>query len=213
MGRTSHSRRAAQARLRGRRVDGVQVHGQTSWAPSQGWRTFLRNHADVIAAIDLCLVPTVKFECLFAFRDALSQALRRATGSSRRHDARRDLKLPRPLYLVVRLRSGRSKRTYDLTSSIVPRGTASIRSRHKAGRPCCCIWRTPSSRSSSIVRELLQSSSNALIAEQGCAGNPFHRNRWPHSGRANPGRIAPSGQAAANDRGLTFAAIVFVWNP
>ena len=68
---------------------------------------------------------------------------------------------------------------------------ASIRSRHKAGRPCCCIWRTPSSRSSSIVRELLQSSSNALIAEQGCAGNPFHRNRWPHSGRANPGRIAP----------------------
>jgi len=159
--------------------------------PSQGWRTFLRNHADVIAAIDLCLVPTVKFECLFAFRDALSQALRRATGSSRRHDARRDLKLPRPLYLVVRLRSGRSKRTYDLTSSIVPRGTASIRSRHKAGRPCCCIWRTPSSRSSSIVRELLQSSSNALIAEQGCAGNPFHRNRWPHSGRANPGRIAP----------------------
>ena len=35
--------------------------------PSQGWRTFLRNHADVIAAIDLCLVPTVKFECLFAF--------------------------------------------------------------------------------------------------------------------------------------------------
>jgi hypothetical protein len=25
--------------------------------PSQGWRTFLCNHADAIAAIDLCLVP------------------------------------------------------------------------------------------------------------------------------------------------------------
>jgi transposase InsO family protein len=35
--------------------------------PSQGWRTFLRNHAEAIAAIDLCLVPTVRFERLFAF--------------------------------------------------------------------------------------------------------------------------------------------------
>ena len=35
--------------------------------PSQTWRTFLRNHADAIAAVDLCLVPTLTFECLFAF--------------------------------------------------------------------------------------------------------------------------------------------------
>ena len=35
--------------------------------PSQTWRTFLRNHADGIAAIDLCVVPTLTFECLFAF--------------------------------------------------------------------------------------------------------------------------------------------------
>jgi hypothetical protein len=35
--------------------------------PSQNWRTFLRNHADAIAAIDLCVVPTLTFECLFAF--------------------------------------------------------------------------------------------------------------------------------------------------
>lgn len=35
--------------------------------PSQGWKTFLRNHADAIAAIDLCIVPTVTFERLFAF--------------------------------------------------------------------------------------------------------------------------------------------------
>ena len=35
--------------------------------PSQGWRTFLRNHADAIAAIDLCVVPTLTFERLFAF--------------------------------------------------------------------------------------------------------------------------------------------------
>ena len=35
--------------------------------PLQTWRTFLRNHAEAIAAIDLCVVPTVRFECLFAF--------------------------------------------------------------------------------------------------------------------------------------------------
>src|SRR5262249_26107891 len=31
------------------------------------WRTFLRNHAAAIAAIELHLVPTLTFECLFAF--------------------------------------------------------------------------------------------------------------------------------------------------
>jgi hypothetical protein len=34
--------------------------------PSQTWRTFLRNHAEAIAAIDLCVVPTLTFERLFA---------------------------------------------------------------------------------------------------------------------------------------------------
>jgi transposase InsO family protein len=35
--------------------------------PSQTWQTFLRNHANAIAAIDLCVVPTLNFERLFAF--------------------------------------------------------------------------------------------------------------------------------------------------
>ena len=35
--------------------------------PSQSWNTFLHNHANAIAAIDLCIVPTVTFERLFAF--------------------------------------------------------------------------------------------------------------------------------------------------
>src|SRR5665647_95544 len=29
--------------------------------PSQGWKTFLRNHADGIASIDLFVVPTISF--------------------------------------------------------------------------------------------------------------------------------------------------------
>ena len=35
--------------------------------PSQSWKTFLSNHADAIAAIDMCVVPTVTFERLFVF--------------------------------------------------------------------------------------------------------------------------------------------------
>jgi transposase InsO family protein len=35
--------------------------------PSQSWKTFLRNHAEAIAAIDMCIVPTLSFERLFVF--------------------------------------------------------------------------------------------------------------------------------------------------
>ena len=35
--------------------------------PAQGWKTFLRNHADGIAAVDFLVVPTLTFESLFAF--------------------------------------------------------------------------------------------------------------------------------------------------
>src|SRR5215471_7623791 len=54
---------------------GIDV-GQTSVAkymtrrrggPSQGWRTFLCNHADGIASIDLFVVPTLSFRLLYGF--------------------------------------------------------------------------------------------------------------------------------------------------
>ena len=35
--------------------------------PSQGWRTFLRNHAPDIAAMDLFVVPTIGFDVLYGF--------------------------------------------------------------------------------------------------------------------------------------------------
>ena len=41
----------------------VKRHGP----PSQGWRTFLRNHAPDIAAMDLFIVPTIGFDLLYAF--------------------------------------------------------------------------------------------------------------------------------------------------
>ena len=35
--------------------------------PSQIWKTFLQNHAEAIVAIDMCVVPTLTFDHLFAF--------------------------------------------------------------------------------------------------------------------------------------------------
>ena len=35
--------------------------------PSQTWKTFLGNHAEAIAAVDMCVVPTLTFDLLFAF--------------------------------------------------------------------------------------------------------------------------------------------------
>ena len=46
--------------------------------PSQGWRTFLRNHAPDIAAIDL-VVPTIGFDLLFTF---VIVGLGRSSGST-----------------------------------------------------------------------------------------------------------------------------------
>ena len=46
-------------------VSKYMVRGQNP--PSQTWKTFLRNHAEAIAAIDMCVVPMLTFDLLFAF--------------------------------------------------------------------------------------------------------------------------------------------------
>jgi hypothetical protein len=35
--------------------------------PRQGWRTFLRNHAPDVAAIDLFVIPTIGLKLLYTF--------------------------------------------------------------------------------------------------------------------------------------------------
>ena len=35
--------------------------------PSQGWKTFLHNHAEAVASIDLFVVPTISFRLLYGF--------------------------------------------------------------------------------------------------------------------------------------------------
>ena len=40
---------------------------RTKRPPSQGWKTFLVNHADGIASMDLFVVPTISFRLLYGF--------------------------------------------------------------------------------------------------------------------------------------------------
>ena len=49
--------------------------------PSQGWKTFLHNHADGIASIDLFVVPTISFRLLYGF--LIMQHKRRETPMAR----------------------------------------------------------------------------------------------------------------------------------
>ncbi len=48
-------------------IDGFEVHVEKRKTAAPSWQTFLRIHAEAIAAIDMCVVPTVTFERLFAF--------------------------------------------------------------------------------------------------------------------------------------------------
>ena len=48
-------------------LDGKSFMARPSKPLSQTWKTFLRNHAEAIAAIDMCAVPTLTFDLLFAF--------------------------------------------------------------------------------------------------------------------------------------------------
>ena len=65
LGRTTHSRRADETWYRHCTVDGRQVHVRRRHRPSPGWRAFLRNHTDHIAAVDLFVVPTIGFKLLY----------------------------------------------------------------------------------------------------------------------------------------------------
>jgi hypothetical protein len=73
--------------------------------PSQGWRTFLRNHAPDIAAIDLFVVPTISFDLLYAF--VIVGSIRRECVHSRAR-ARNFLQL---LVQGIRIRAKRPARS------------------------------------------------------------------------------------------------------
>ena len=62
MGRSADPRRTAEARIRGRGVNSFEVHDQAPRTAIAELADISGNHADAIAAIDLCVVPTLTFE-------------------------------------------------------------------------------------------------------------------------------------------------------
>jgi hypothetical protein len=54
--------------------------------PSQSWRTFLRNHMEVTAAIDMCVVPTLTFERSTGRLRTPASAIRHGSGAHPRAD-------------------------------------------------------------------------------------------------------------------------------
>src|SRR6476659_1935867 len=58
-------RRANPKRLRFASIDRLSIWRGGGGPPSLGWKTFLRNHADGIVAMDLFVVPTISFRLLY----------------------------------------------------------------------------------------------------------------------------------------------------
>ena len=56
---------SSQAWYRDRPDQRGQIYGAEKGPPSQGWKAFLRNHADGIVAMDLFVVPTISFRLLY----------------------------------------------------------------------------------------------------------------------------------------------------
>src|SRR6476620_1420591 len=88
---------------------GIEI-GQTSVAkymarrrgpPSQGWKTFLRNHTNCIAAMDLFVVPTISFRLLYGLFGRLQVLGFGDRASDRRMDRKSD-------HANVRLEAGPS---------------------------------------------------------------------------------------------------------
>src|SRR5205814_3005321 len=64
---TADPRRTAQAWHRCRTDHRAKYMVRRRQSASQGWKTFLHNHTDGIASMDLFVVPTISFRLLYGF--------------------------------------------------------------------------------------------------------------------------------------------------
>ena len=200
---------------------GIDI-GQTSVAkymarrrrpPSQGWRTFLRNRADGIAAMDLFVVPTISFRLLYGLlilrhdrrrimwlgattHPTAEWIARQLVDACGWHEAPRYLVHDRDRsYGEVFLRRVRAMGIRDRPTSprspwqngYTERLIGSIR---RECVSCCRVWRTAPLSRAAVIPEVLQRDAHAPILEQGCADPTRCRGRWSHTQPPRPGRIA-----------------------
>jgi hypothetical protein len=166
--------------------------------PSQGWHTFLRNHAPDIAAMDLFVVPTIGFDLLYAF--VIVRLGRRdlvwinVTTNPTAEWIARQLAEAFPWNAAPRYLIRDRDRTYG---SIVARRMCAmgIRDKIDPARVCGSFYRLGRGASAphpANLRSLLQSYQNALVFGQRYAGlSPRSADRIYQIAR-DPGRTSPS---------------------
>ena len=141
--------------------------------PSQGWRTFLLNHADGIASIDLFVVPTISFKLLYGLLIL-------------RHDRRRILWLgvtahPTAEWIARQVSEAeRLCRTTDRLDQTRMLGS------------CDRVWRAASASRAGLVSAILQRHANASFTRQGLTRSTIGPGGRKHSPATSPRRIAPS---------------------
>src|SRR5713101_2044418 len=184
--------------------------------PSQGWRTFLRNHAPDIAAMDLFVVPTIGFKLLYGFvivrldrRDLvwINVTTNPTAGvgctpdhrgfslgwSSALHGpgSRSNLRYRRHTPIARLRHPGQT----DCTSLTLAERFCRTADRIHPARvfgPHHCLWRGTSAPDSEILCRLLQLRQNASFIEQGCADVSSDSTDRNHSFTPNPRRASPS---------------------
>jgi hypothetical protein len=162
-------------------------------SPSQSWKTFFRNHAQAIAAIDLCVVPTLTFERLFAFLVVGHGRRQLLWFEVTRHPTAEWLArqiteafpwASAPAYLVrdndrayghafkSRVRAIGYPRPTDLARIAVAKSVCRASDWHSTPRvsgPHAGLWRGTPAANSFFLWGVLQRGSHAPGAEQGCA--------------------------------------------
>jgi hypothetical protein len=202
---------------------GIDI-GQTSVAkymvkkrgpPSQGWKTFLHNHADGIAAMDLFVVPTISFRLLYGLlimghgrRQILwfgvtanptaewiaNQVMEACGWEQAPRYLIRDRDGAYWEVFIRRLRSVGIREPADIAALPMAKRICRTADRFDPTgvlRSRCCVRRaTPPSRAS-VVHEISQRDKDAFIFGEGCAGLARRQTSRHHSLPPGPGRAAP----------------------
>ena len=146
--------------------------------PSQGWRTFLRNHAPDIAAMDLFVVPTIGFKLLYGFVIV-------------RID-RRDL-----VWINVTTNPTAEWIARQITEAFPWDAAPGCRTADRIDParvfgPRHCFGRGASAPDSNFLCRLLQLRQNASVVAQGCADFSSDSTDRNHSFTPDPRRASPS---------------------
>ena len=156
--------------------------------PSQGWKTFLRNHAAGIASLDLFVVRTISFKLLYGLV-ILGHARRRLVTISITSNPTAEWiagqvtdafpwdEAPRHAALTVAERPRRAPHRLDPAGK--PRSLARVRRSAVASR-------------SKELRFLLQPGPDASLIRQECAGFSASAEDRPHRSNTNPRRASSS---------------------